>query len=122
MFSNSVALGRGNNLVQQKNKRTDLTPTGLLMEGVCAQNPVVSAIAILRYPFRYTPPIMPNIEERYGQVGYRIDAYAKECRDWWRYNSRWNNGFFTANILCSVGELSQASQSNLSWLASWEYS
>jgi hypothetical protein len=29
----TVALGRGNNLVQRKNKRTDLTPTGLLMEG-----------------------------------------------------------------------------------------
>ncbi len=39
-------LGRRKNLVQRKNKRTHLTPTGLLMEGVCTQNPVVSVNAI----------------------------------------------------------------------------
>jgi hypothetical protein len=33
--------GKEKNLVQRKNKRTDLTPTGLLMEGVYAQNHLV---------------------------------------------------------------------------------
>ena len=33
-------LGGRKNRVQRKNKRTHLTPTGLLMEGVSAQNPV----------------------------------------------------------------------------------
>ena len=36
------------NIVQRKNKRTHLTPTGLLMEGVSAQNPSMSDIAMFR--------------------------------------------------------------------------
>jgi hypothetical protein len=32
-------LGKEKSLVQRKNKRIDLTPTGLLMEGNFAQNP-----------------------------------------------------------------------------------
>ncbi len=36
----TVATRREKNLVQQKNHRTLLTPTGLLMEGHYAQNPV----------------------------------------------------------------------------------
>jgi hypothetical protein len=35
-----VRLGRRKNLVQRKNDRIDLTPTGLLMEGDYTQNPV----------------------------------------------------------------------------------
>src|SRR6202158_2997368 len=35
----TVATRREKNLVQRKNKRTHLTPTGLLMEGDSAQNP-----------------------------------------------------------------------------------
>jgi hypothetical protein len=41
-------LGGRKNLVQRKNERTDLTPTGLLMEGVYTQNPVVSEIEIFQ--------------------------------------------------------------------------
>jgi hypothetical protein len=36
-------------LVQRKNERTHLTPTGLLMEGVYTQNAVVSEMAIMRW-------------------------------------------------------------------------
>jgi hypothetical protein len=41
-----------------KNTRTDLTPTGLLMEGVYAQNRVVSAIAILQQLRRAIPIVV----------------------------------------------------------------
>src|SRR6266849_3580622 len=48
-------LGGREKLVQRKNKRTLLTPTGLLMEGVYAQNPVVSVMAILQQPDSRSP-------------------------------------------------------------------
>ena len=37
-------LGRGKNRVQRKNKRIDLTPTGLLMEGHYTQDPLVPVV------------------------------------------------------------------------------
>src|ERR1017187_2823473 len=49
----TVATRRGRkNLVQRKNKRTHLTPTGLLMEGDYTQNPAVGEMARLR---QYAP-------------------------------------------------------------------
>ncbi len=44
-------LGGRKKLVQRKNKRTNLTPTGLLMEGVYTQNPSVSVIGIYSQRF-----------------------------------------------------------------------
>jgi hypothetical protein len=35
------------NLVQRKNKRTDLTPTGLLMEGDLTQNPCRGILSVI---------------------------------------------------------------------------
>ena len=51
-------LGRRKNLVQRKNKRIYLTPTGLLMEGHSAQNPcqrILSAMGIYRQPTQNKP-------------------------------------------------------------------
>src|SRR5262249_53065211 len=44
----TVATRPGENLVEQKPKRIHLTPTGLLMEGDYAQNPVVGVMAIFQ--------------------------------------------------------------------------
>jgi len=50
------------NLVQRKNKRTILTPTGLLMEGDSAQNP-------LNERYRDFPPITSFKAQRPRRVG-----------------------------------------------------
>jgi hypothetical protein len=41
-------LGREKNLVQQTSKRTNLTPTGLLMEGDYTNYPSMSEMAVYR--------------------------------------------------------------------------
>jgi len=41
----TVATRRRKNLVQRKKKKTPLTPTGLLMEGVYTQNPLAKVVS-----------------------------------------------------------------------------
>ncbi len=44
-----------------------------------------------------------SLTDDYDGVGHRIDEYIKDCQHWWVYNGHWKNGFFAANIICSVG-------------------